>query len=398
MHAVFETAELAGSTEQTQGPGKATGILLLLMSCLAVMGAVLLAPIIPLMVQHFAAVPGAAVLVPVALVIPGLCMALTSPIAGMLVDAIGRKTVLLWAFVIYAFAGIAPFWLDSLHLIIASRVVVGIAEAAIMTASTTLITDFYSGEQRQTWLAWQTGVASLSAVVLIAVGGMLGAAGWRVPFLVYGLAILFVPASLVLLPAPPPVPRVPGGGVHPLAAMQPILGLCGLSVIAGICFYAVPIQVGSVLTARGVSSTTTIGLAAAAGSAAVPVGSWVFGRIASWPFRRRLVSSFLLMAAGFLIIAQAHELWGTLLGVVVASLGAGIVLPVLLTETASRLAPALRGQGVGAWMASFFLGQFCSPLVVAGINLATGSLGATFAVLAAMAAVLALGYMAIRNT
>ena len=50
--------------------GLPQSLLLLLGSCLPVLGAVLLAPVLPLMQQHFADTPGVAVLVPIALTLP----------------------------------------------------------------------------------------------------------------------------------------------------------------------------------------------------------------------------------------------------------------------------------------------------------------------------------------
>lgn len=50
-------------------------IVLLVGSCMPVLGAVLLSPVLPRMSEHFAATPGAAVLVPVVLTVPALFVA-----------------------------------------------------------------------------------------------------------------------------------------------------------------------------------------------------------------------------------------------------------------------------------------------------------------------------------
>jgi MFS family permease len=76
----------------------------------------------------------------------------------------------------YAFFGKSPIFLDDLLAIIATRIGVGVCEAIIMTVTTTLICDYFSGPAREKWLASQTAVASLSALVLIFVGGLLGSA------------------------------------------------------------------------------------------------------------------------------------------------------------------------------------------------------------------------------
>jgi len=173
-------------------PGVLQGIILLLPITLAVMGIAVLVPIVPQLMTHFANVPNYQYLVQGGvLTMPALCTALCSPFAGWLSDRVGRRRLLIAAMIAYAFVGIAPIVLDDLWAIIASRVGVGICEAVVMTVSTTLISDYFKGHAREKWLASQTAVASLSALVLVAIGGLLGAHyGWRGPFGVYLFSLL----------------------------------------------------------------------------------------------------------------------------------------------------------------------------------------------------------------
>ena len=171
------------ATERTAGLPQL--VLLLTASCLSVLGAVLIAPVLPQIAQEFADTAGVDVLVPIVLTAPSLVIGLTAPFAGFIADKIDRKRVLLIAMVVYAVVGTAPLYLGSLHSIIISRVLLGVCEAAIMTCCTTLIGDYWSGPRRSKYLGLQTLVASISATVFLALGGALGAAGWRAPFWLY---------------------------------------------------------------------------------------------------------------------------------------------------------------------------------------------------------------------
>src|SRR5882672_2569188 len=120
------------------------------------------------------------------LTMPAIWVLLFSPVAGLMADRFGRRNLLVASMIIYAFVGIAPAFLDNVYAIIASRVAVGICESIVMTVSTTLISDYYTGRARERWLASQTAVASVSALGIIYLGGQLGAAhGWRGPFYLY---------------------------------------------------------------------------------------------------------------------------------------------------------------------------------------------------------------------
>ena len=88
--------------------GFAQSILLLLGSCLPVLGAVLLAPVLPGIQAHFADTPGANVLVPIALTLPALMIALLAPVAGLIADRLGRKPLLLGAMLLYSVFGLLP--------------------------------------------------------------------------------------------------------------------------------------------------------------------------------------------------------------------------------------------------------------------------------------------------
>ncbi|MEO8906532.1 MAG: MFS transporter [Microbacteriaceae bacterium] len=98
--------------------GKLQGTLLLICSCLPVLGAVLLAPILPILSKEFASSPGSDALVPLILTIPALMIAILAPFAGAIVDRVGRKGVLVWAMLAYAVLGTMPLWLDTLNMIV----------------------------------------------------------------------------------------------------------------------------------------------------------------------------------------------------------------------------------------------------------------------------------------
>ena len=94
--------------------GNLQGILLLLPITMAVMGLIVLVPVLPGMMAHFHDVPGVEYLVPLMLTLPALCVALLSPIAGVVVDFFGRRTTCIAALVVYTFVGILPIFLQSL--------------------------------------------------------------------------------------------------------------------------------------------------------------------------------------------------------------------------------------------------------------------------------------------
>lgn len=370
--------------------GRAQLILLLAASCMSVLGAVLIAPVLPQIQAEFAAVAGVEVLVPIVLTVPALIIGLTAPFAGAIADRFDRKRLLLVAMVGYTISGTAPLYLGSLGAILGSRVLVGVCEAAIMTCATTLIGDYWSGEQRSRYLGLQTLVATLSATVFLGLGGALGAAGWRTPFWLYFAAILLVVpmARFLWQPARPTAEARTGARLQGVP-WRLLAAPCLVTLFGGAVFYALIVELSFVLNGLGVASTAVIGGISAVMSLATAAGAVVFGRISRLSPRVLLPTAFGLSAVGLVVVFATASLVGVTLGAVITGFGTGMLLPTLLTWAVNRLSFEHRGRGTGLWTGSLFLGEFLAPLVIAGIGVGVGGLQPALAVLGVAAAVMA---------
>ncbi|MDP3549949.1 MAG: MFS transporter [Novosphingobium sp.] len=387
-------------------PGFMTGIALLLPITLTTMAIVLLAPIVPQLMAEFSHVPHHEYLVPMVLTLPALCVAILCPFAGILGDYFGRRKLLLASFIIYALVGVAPVFLTGLTSILISRVGVGIAEALIYVLSTTMIGDYFKGQQRDRWLAGQTAFASMSALLFFNVGGMLGEFGWRAPFWVYLSALaMFVlvwrytwepsddahPAAEALAP-----PRNLGWQGFPWSRMAMIVAI---TIYGSVFFYTMQIQAASGLTELGLTSAARIGFLASVASIGVPLGTLVYSRIGRIGVGKLLLAEFALLAVGFLLMGRSGTVTGFLIGCFINQLGAGMLLPTLLVWSMSILPFEFRSRGTGFWQSAFSLGQWLSPLVVTFLALRTGGLMNSFQMLSwAAAAGAALSLLALRKT
>jgi predicted MFS family arabinose efflux permease len=369
----------APSAGQGATVGPVQLLLLLAGSCLSVLGAVLIAPVLPQLSQAFAGTPGADVLVPIVLTAPALLIGLTAPFAGIVVDRIDRKRLLLLAMLAYAVFGTAPLYLDSLGAILVSRVLVGLCEGAIMTCCTTLIGDYWSGARRARYLGLQTLVATLSATAFLALGGVLGAAGWRTPFWLYAVAaLLAIPMALKLWQ---PTPN--GEPSKHLAKLpwRQLAAPCLVTLFGGVVFYALIVELSYVLTGVGVAATGTIGAISAIMSLATAAGAFAFSRLSGKTPRVLLSVGFGLSAAGLLLVFATASPVVITVGAVFTGFGTGMLLPTLLTWAVNRLTFDQRGRGTGLWTGTLFLGEFVCPLALAAIGAGTGGLQGALAVL-----------------
>jgi len=392
---------LAGEVAVDPATGRPAGrpqaLVLLLSSCLAVLGAVLLAPVLPRIQDAFEGTPGVEALTPIVLTAPALIIGLTAMIAGRIVDRVGRKRLLVGALVVYAFVGTAPLWLPSLQLIVASRVLLGLTEAAIMTCCTTLLADYFHGSQREKYFGLQVVFTTVAATIFFGVGGALGAANWRTPFWLYvvSLPLALAAAKLIWQPAPRAQAEA---RTHKLAPLpwRTLAAPVGVSLLGGLIFYVLIVQLSFKLDSIGVESTAVIGAASAVASLGTAVGGFLFGRLAKLGPAVLVPLAFALSGVGILGLGLTSAVPAVIAFAVVTGFGNGLLLPALLTWALSSLGFEQRGRGTGVWTSAFFIGQFVCPLVVLALTGAIGGLGSALAVLGVVSLVAAAAVRTLR--
>jgi MFS family permease len=396
--------KVIGSTEtKTDYTGTAfQGWILVSAAWLSTMANQVVSPILPRMTQHFSDQPSVDVLISLAATLPALFVAILAIPAGMLADRFGHKRLLFSTVLIYGIVGIAPLWLKTLQQIVISRAFVGIAEAAIMTCSTALIGAYFLGTRRERYLALQTGTAPIVAIICTWLGGTLGEANWRNAYMIYFFAFLLIPLTGLFLKEPAvrhqsESASAPAQGT----ASQPfswdsmmrdwgkLIGICLITVFAMTAFLVTIIQLSFVLTERGMDSPLLIGRWASIAMFANPLGALLFTLI-PWRPAPKLTLAFFLFSCGFFIISLSSTWQAAVAGAVIANLGAGMILPTLITWALATISPEQRGRGTGAWQAASFLGQFLSPLFILVLKRMTGSLSGAIMVYAILCCVFGL--------
>ncbi|WP_179504895.1 MULTISPECIES: MFS transporter [unclassified Sphingomonas] len=349
--------------------GTLQGILLLLPITMAVMGLIVLVPVLPQIMAHYHAVPGVEYLVPLMLTLPALCVALLSPVAGVVVDFFGRRKTCIGALVVYSVVGMVPIFVDSLMTIIASRVVLGAMEALIVISSTTLIGDYFHGREREKWLANQTAVASVASIVLALLGGALGSFGWRGAFAAYGVSIVFALALVIWTWEPSrndePAAEAAAPGVRfPWKAIVPI---SLLAIFGGTMFFTMQIQVSAMLSEyHGVTSASALGLFSGLAGLSVAAGTLLYRRFtARLAPATQLLTAFGLLGVSYVLMNHAPATGAFTLWLVVNQVGSGMLLPALVVLAMGSLPFEVRGRGTGLFMSGWWIGQPLSTQAIA---------------------------------
>ena len=357
-----------------QATGRREGLVLMLGSSLTIMGAAMVAPILPKLGAEFGPLePRADLLVPLAVTGPALAIVLCAPLAGWLADRVGRKALLVIATLLYAVLGAIPALLDNLPSIVGVRLLFGAAEAVVMTCCATLIADYWHGEERLRYINRQVVTIGLVGSLFYVVGGALGEHSWRLPFLLYLLPLLLVPMMIKVLWEPAVARRPVEVAEQGRVAVLPLV-LGYLLILSGMVLsFIVPIQAPVLLVSLGVTSSTMIGLSAG-GSLLATLGCSL-----AWPLLRRCIGIpgcnallLSLLGLGLWLLVRAPSYTMVLLAVLIHGLGAGLLVPNAMAPVMNALSAKTRGRGLGGFTAFLYFGQFVSPLVVALLSVYSG--------------------------
>ena len=364
------------ATQRKAGPVQAWTLIFAMF--LPIMAIIALAPALPTLMGHFRYIPNFQVYVPMLLTAPSFCIAVLSPFAGRLSDVFGRRRLLLTAMALYGFGGIAPFFLDNFWAIMGGRLLLGIAEAFILTIGNALLADYFAPNERPKWLAIQGMVGPFLATLVIYGSGFLAGAGWQWPFVVYGLAFpIFVSALLFLWE---PDKKQAAEAVTVTRSAFPWRTVVFVSLVTlgtSVLYYVFIIHFSLVLTANGITSESRIGILSAIASIAVPVGAYVYRQLSGRSIFYLLLMVYGLMGLGYIGISLAHDEPWIMAAALIQQLAVGMTIPALVAWALSSLPEQHRGLGMGCWSASFFLGQFVNPIVVGFINQLSGGIVAT---------------------
>jgi len=385
-------------TEQALNDARpaALKITLLAASTLTVMAGITVAPALPLMHDQFRAVAGADLLTRLVLTVPSLFIAIAAPLAGVVVDRLGRRPILIAATVVYVVAGISGLFLESLTAILVGRALLGMAAGAIMTTAITLIGDYFSGEARERMMSLQAAAMALGGGIYLAVGGLFADYGWRAPFAIY-----FAPLALLpLMVSAVPEPTGETAGAEAEGAETPGVPLRGfvafivvLALINMIAYYMVPVQLPFLLRELGTETASLAGLALAVATLVGAVVSSQYARLkARLSHPAVFALGFAVMGLGFALVAAATGYAIVVVAMAVVGIGMGAALPNYSVWVVGRAPLAVRGRVIGGVITAFFLGQFLSPLVAQPI-VDRFSIAGAYGVAAVALLVLAAGFI-----
>ncbi len=329
--------------------------------------------------------------------IPALFIILGAPLIGWLSDHISRKNLLVISLIVFAISGTSGYFADSFLFMFIGRAILGLAIAGVKTASVAMVGDYYQGAKREKVIGWQGSAMKIGGVIFMLLGGFLANYGWQVPFLAYLLAFAVVPSTMIALtnklPDTGPANAVKADANLPAIPFWPACYVFVSAFLASALFFITPVQLPFFLRNAFSASPLEMGVAIAVANTVGALISLVYYRFkTSMNFVAIYAVVFAAMAIGYFIVSIAGNYAMILLGMIVAGIGFGLIVPNQSSWILSIVSPKRRGFAVGLVTTAMFLGQFAAPILVQPfINKANPS--AVWTSMAIVLAILTVSYL-----
>jgi len=376
--------------------GKGASSALLACGIFTTVGLFAPALLLPQIEKAFSGSPNAVLLTQLIGGITCFFFAVGSPLAGMLIGRVGSRAVILPSLVLFGLAGVAPAFLDSLPVIVATRALVGLSVAGVFTGALSGI-----GQAPETMRPRLFGGLSVTggvaALLLFPGVAELAKIGWRWGFAVYLVGFLIIPLALLI---PPRLGRVATSGPgHADGPSAPFLnkglgGLLATAVLIGMAMFIgglyAPLYLSSEL---GITDTRLLAIPSTLGSAVSPIAAALYGKL----YRRIDLSGVMVfglagLTVSFLLAGLAGELVLFSIAMLVGGIMYSLLAPNVSASALALSAPQHAASAIGLANGVMFGSQLLSPFAISAIRdiSSPASVFYVFAAALAIAAVLTL--------
>jgi multidrug resistance protein len=310
-----------------------------------------------------------------------------TPYFGALSDRVGRRRPMLWGLLGLAAATVLFAFATTYWMLLAARLLQGVAAAATWTAGLALIADVFPGQARGAALG--TAMAGMTAGMLIGppFGGLLYEwGGYRAPFLVAAAVVVVQGVALLFLVKDPPRLLHEEGSIRKLLRDRGMQVAAGATVVAAAAWGLLEPVLPLHLEREFDFSPGAVGLLFGAATLVYGVCAPLIGALSDrWDGRRVMTVGVVLLAVSLPLIGLPDALVIVVLALMAVSIAYGFLLTPALPEMASVV--DRRGGGYASAYAVFntayAAGMMAGP-VIGGALVSTLGFGTALLVTGAL--------------
>lgn len=335
-------------------------VALLLASSLTIMVGCAITPALPAIGQHYDMGRFSGWLVTT----PALGVIVHALTLGRLTDCIGPWKTAIAGLSAYGILGIAGPLMPGKITLLADRFLLGIATAAVMTASTALIARFWQGEKQLKMIALQGMAIEGGGVIFLFIGGLLAETGWQAPFAIYAVAFIALILSIRHIPRTADTAQDTAADTGTPAPRQHAWHVFALAFASMLTFFsAIVILPGHLQANLGHSPAFTGGYLASLSLVAI-TAAIMPKVVARFGEHTALTLAFIAYGCAHLLFCTGENLPTLAAAALCMGTGFGFSIPLLASMTIASSPAGRRGTWLGYYAMATFSGQFLSSALI----------------------------------
>ncbi|MBV1687684.1 MFS transporter [Novosphingobium sp. G106] len=375
----MNTGEQAATDGGSASLDLGSKLVMLLGGALASLAMVSISSVLPAIDTALARTPAESLLVKQLIGAVGLAMMIGSLLAGFLIGRVAVRTILFSSTLVYVLAGTAGLYLSDLRVLVASRMLLGLAAALIQITALTLINTRLQGPTRAHWMGLHISIAMVCTILVQPIAGLIGDHGWRLPFALHALGLLILPAVLTIHEQQrPATPKTAARRSEDQADRKAFWAVfpfhyLPLAILIGSIVFLPAIYAPFLLREKGLGNPSTIALVLTADSIAGAVIASQYGRARRYLTRHgAFATSFAIAAIGMLIAGLSSSVVGVIGGMLFYGLGVGWFVPNLMTALGEKIDGPRQAHAVGIVKAAHFTSAGLALLIMEPLSRSYG--------------------------
>lgn len=334
---------------------------------IAVMGISSITPAFPGIIKYFGISAQQIGLLIAAFTLPGIFL---TPVAGILADRFGRKSVLVPSLFLFGIAGYLCSLMRDFHSLLILLFLEGMGASGLSSLNITLIGDFYQGEKRTALMGYNASILSIGTAAYPAIGGFIAAFGWQY---IFYLPLLAIPLGVYIffaLDTKSHIDRQNFGDyfkrVWKSINQRGVWSLFISNFLVFVLLYGSYLTYFPILMAHRMESTSVhIGLMMSVMSLVTAAMSSQLGRLNRiLKPKQLLLSGTCFYFCSMLLLFVAASWFFVVLSVVVFGLGHGLMVPSIQNLLVGFTSIKERAAFMSANSMVLRLGQTIGPLVI----------------------------------
>jgi MFS family permease len=314
---------------------------------------------LPHLKDHFPGVEDIEFLSRLMITLPSLSIAILAPFLGHLLHRIKRKSATIGALFFFALFGSGGLYLEAIESLLFSRALLGISIAVLMIITTSLVGDYFTQERRHRYMGLQSAFTSVGGLLFLMGGGFLSDIGWRYPFGVYLIGLVFIPLVIFFLIEPSHQSDHKDDSVP-----SRLYGIYILAFVLMVIFYVLPTQMPFLMINHFGASGTLTGAIIAMAFVFNALGAISFSKIKKhFDFKQIYILGLAIIGIGFILIGLVRDVHLFFFTSPIMGFGGGLLMTNVTAWMLSRSHQNRRVKSSGYLTSALFLGQFISPIV-----------------------------------